>query len=47
MVGCGEDDLKLLMVKKFILVFESGVIVIKYWKIYNYICSDCYKVILY
>jgi hypothetical protein len=22
MVGCGEDDLKLLMVKKFILVFR-------------------------
>ena len=43
MVGCGEDDLKLLMVKKFILVFESGVIVIKHWKIHNYIRSDRYK----
>ena len=47
MVGCGEDDLKLLMVKKFILVFESGVIVIKHWKIHNYIRSDRYKPTLY
>ena len=47
MVGCGEDDLKLLMVKKFILVFESGVIVIIHWKIHNYIRSDRYKPTLY
>ncbi|HFM7009733.1 TPA: hypothetical protein ACG9XD_003061, partial [Enterococcus faecium] len=43
MVGCGDDDLKLLMVKRFILVFESGVIVIKHWKIHNYIQKDRYK----
>lgn len=47
MVGCGDDDLKLLMVKRFILVFESGVIVIKHWKIHNYIQKDRYKPTLY
>ena len=47
MVGCGDDDLKLLMAKKFILVFESGVIVIKHWKIHNYIRNDRYKPTLY
>lgn len=47
MVGCGDDDLKLLMVKRFILVFNSGVIVIKHWKIHNYIRNDRYKPTLY
>lgn len=47
MIGCGDDDLKLLMVKKFILVFDSGVIVIKHWKIHNYIRNDRYKPTLY
>ncbi|EGO5156501.1 DNA replication protein [Enterococcus faecalis] len=47
MVGCGDDDLKLLMAKKFILVFDSGVIVIKHWKIHNYIRNDRYKPTLY
>ncbi|EPH89655.1 DnaD domain protein [Enterococcus faecalis] len=47
MIGCGDDDLKLLMAKRFILVFDSGVIVIKHWKIHNYIRNDRYKPTLY
>ena len=47
MVGCGDDDLKLLMAKRFILAFDSGVIVIKHWKIHNYIRNDRYKPTLY
>ncbi|KAF1295278.1 DNA replication protein DnaD [Enterococcus sp. JM4C] len=47
MVGCGDDDLKLLMAKRFILVFDNGVIVIKHWKIHNYIRMDRYKPTLY
>ena len=43
MIGSGDDDLKLLIVKKFIIPFESGVVVIKHWKIHNYIQSDRYK----
>ena len=43
MVGASEDDLKLLMAKSFILSFDSGVIVIKHWKMHNYIQSDRYK----
>lgn len=42
MVGCKEDDLKLLFVKKFLIPFESGVVVIKHWKIHNYIRKDTY-----
>lgn len=42
MVGCKDDDLKLLFVKKFLIPFESGVVVIKHWKIHNYIRKDTY-----
>lgn len=41
-IGCGDDDLKLLMVKKFLIPFESGIVVIKHWKIHNYIAKDRY-----
>ena len=47
MVGASEDDYKLLIVKRFILTFESGVIVIKHWKIHNYIQKDRYKPTIY
>ena len=42
-VGACTDDLNLLLLKRFILSFESGVIVIKHWRIHNYIRSDRYK----
>ena len=40
---CSEDDLKMLAAKKFIIPFQSGVVVIKHWKIHNYIAKDRYK----
>ena len=42
MLGASEDDLKLLMAKSFILLFDTGVIVIKHWRINNYIRNDRY-----
>ena len=42
MIGCGDDDLKLLMAKNFLIPFESGVVVIKHWRIHNYIQNDRY-----
>ena len=39
-IGASDDDLKLLFLKRFILPFESGVIVIKHWKMHNYIAKD-------
>lgn len=42
-VGACTDDLNLLIVKRFILAFESGVIVIKHWRIHNYLQKDRYK----
>ena len=47
MIGASDDDLKLLIAKSFIIVFESGVVVIKHWKIHNYIQSDRYKPTVY
>lgn len=42
-VGACTDDLNLLLAKRFILAFDSGVIVIKHWRIHNYIRNDRYK----
>lgn len=42
-VGASQDDLNILLGKRFILSFESGVIVIKHWRIHNYIQKDRYK----
>lgn len=47
MVGCSDDDFKILMAKQFIIPFESGVCVIKHWKIHNYIRSDRYTETIY
>lgn len=42
MIGAKDDDMKILITKKFIIPFESGVVVIKHWKIHNYIRKDMY-----
>lgn len=47
MVGASDDDCKLLVMKRFVLTFESGVIVIKHWKIHNYIRGDRKKDTVY
>lgn len=39
-IGCNDDDYNVLVAKRFILTFESGIIVIKHWKIHNYIRQD-------
>jgi hypothetical protein len=39
-VGAKDDDINLLIMKKFVIPFESGVVVIKHWKIHNYIQAD-------
>ena len=47
MIGCADDDFKLLLAKNFLIPFESGVCVIKHWKIHNYIRNDRYKPTVY
>ena len=40
LVGASDDDYKLLIVKKFIIPFDSGVCVITDWRINNYLRAD-------
>lgn len=47
MVGCNEDDFKVLISKKFLIPFDTGVVVIRHWKIHNYIQKDRYKETIY
>ena len=47
MIGASDDDLNLLIVKKFLIPFDSGVVVVKHWRINNYIRSDRYVPTVY
>lgn len=40
MIGCSDDDMKLLTAKQFIIPFDNGICVIKHWRIHNYIRVD-------
>ena len=42
MTGHKEDDLKVLIAKQFIIPFDSGVVVIRHWRINNYLRNDRY-----
>lgn len=42
LISANDDDLKLLLAKRFILAFDSGVIVIKHWRIHNTLSSKAY-----
>ena len=46
-VGCSEDDMKILIAKQFVIPFDSGICVIKHWKIHNYIQKDRYEPTIY
>ena len=46
-ISCNEDDLKILIAKGFIIPFDSGVIVIRDWKINNTLKNDRYKATIY
>ena len=39
-IGATRDDLTLLMSKRFIIPFDSGIVVIRHWRIHNYIQRD-------
>jgi len=41
-IGASTDDLGLLVAKGFVIPFESGVVVIKHWRINNNVRSDRY-----
>jgi len=43
MINVNEDDFKILLSKRFILIFDSGVVVIKHWLLHNAVRKDMYK----
>ena len=47
MIGASDDDIKVLITKQFIIPFDSGIVVIKHWRIHNYIQKDRFKPTIY
>lgn len=45
--GASDDDMRILLAKKFVIAFENGVIVIKHWRINNYLRNDRYRETVY
>ena len=41
--GASNDDMLVLLQKRYLLSFESGVIVIKHWRMNNYLQNDRHK----
>lgn len=42
-IGASDDDMRLLIAKGFLIPFESGVVVIRHWRIHNYIQADRFQ----
>lgn len=47
MLGASEDDLRVLLSKRFLIAFENGVVVLKHWRINNLIRKDFYQETVY
>lgn len=41
--GASKDDMNILLNKRYVLGFDSGVIVIKHWRMNNYLQNDRHK----
>ena len=46
-IGAGECDMALLIEKKFIIAFDSGIVAIRHWKVHNYIAKDRYRATMF
>ena len=42
-IGATNDDMNILIMRKFIIPFDNGVVVIKHWRINNYLRKDRYN----
>lgn len=47
MIGASDDDMKVLLAKRFMLSFDTGIVVVKHWRIHNYIAKDRYTETIY
>lgn len=43
MIGASEDEMRMLLAKRFVISFDSGIVVIRHWRIHNYIQRDRFK----
>lgn len=43
MIGASEDEMRVLLAKRFVISFDSGIVVIRHWRIHNYIQRDRFK----
>ena len=46
-IGASDDDLKLLIMKRFVIAFDEGIIVVKHWRMNNYLRKDRYTPTVY
>lgn len=46
-IGASDDDMKLLVAKGFLIPFDSGVVVVRHWRIHNYIQADRFQATIY
>ena len=47
LLGCSDDELKLLIAKQYVIPFDSGVVVIRHWRLHNNIQKDRYTSTIY
>ena len=47
MINASDDDYNLLIMKSFLIAYDSGVIVVKHWKMHNYIQKDRFHPTVY
>ncbi len=47
MIGANKNDMEILLAKRYLLKFDSGVIVVKHWKLHNSIRKDRLKETIY
>lgn len=47
LIGASDDDLRLLIAKRFVITFDGGIVVIKHWKMNNYLRKDRYTPTVY
>lgn len=47
LTGASDDDLRILFTKKFVIPFQTGICVIRHWKINNYLRKDRYTPTIY
>jgi len=47
MINASKNDMDLLCAKRFVIAFDSGIIVIRHWRLHNYIQRDRYHATQY